>query len=79
MSLVTLEDGTLYYLDTDSEFNAREIIEYKLNQRLDFRQIDNVEVVEDIKMDKESKCYNSGNQFDGKELKCVKGWNYRWE
>ena len=33
MSLVTLEDGTLYYLDTDSEFNAREIIEYKFKHK----------------------------------------------
>lgn len=78
MYLVTLEDSTVYAIDTESEFNAREVVRYKLKDRLDFRNIESVEFIEGVIMDKSSKNYNSGNQFDGKDLKCIKGWSYRW-
>ena len=78
MFVVTLKDGTTYNIDTDSSFNARCVVEYKLKNRLDHRQIATVSKIEGCRMDKTSKYYNSGDAYDGKELICTSGWSYRW-
>ena len=79
MCIVTLKDGTQYYIDTNDEFNAREIVEYKLRQRLDFRQIISVQSLKGALLDKKSEYYNSENQWDGKDLKTPNGWAYKWD
>lgn len=78
MYIVTLEDNTTYNIDTDSEFNARSFVEYKLLDKLDFRNIQNVQEIKGVIGDKNSKYYNSDNAYDGKELQCSSGWSYRW-
>lgn len=78
MYIVMLEDGTSYNIDTDDYHIAISIVEYKLKQRLDLRKIDNVMEIKGAKCDKESKYYNSGNQFDGKDLVASTGWSYRY-
>lgn len=78
MCIVILEDGTTYNIDTDSQFDAKSVVEYKLKQRLDFRRIKSVQVLKGVIGDKNSKYYNSGNQFDGSELYCTSGWSYKW-
>lgn len=79
MCIVTLEDGTQYHINTDSKYDAREVVEYKLRQRLDFRQIREVQVIKGALLDRGSKYYNSGDQWDGKELKTPNGWAYKWD
>lgn len=79
MIIVTLEDGTTYNIDTDSCFWAENVVEYKLRQRLDYRQIKSMKEIVGAIGDKNSKYYNSGNPYDGKELKCTKGWSYKWD
>lgn len=78
MTIVTLEDGTVYNVDTDSKFYAENVVEYKLKQRLDFRKIKSMELIKGAVCDKNSKYYNSGNAYDGKDLVCTKGWSYKW-
>lgn len=78
MFIVQLEDGTTYNIDTDSSFNAKRIVEYKLRNRLDFRKVESVTQIKGVVGDKNNKYYNSGNQFDGKELKATSGWDYKW-
>lgn len=78
MSIVTLNDGTVYYIDTDERYRAEHVVDYKLRQRLDYRKIDNIKLMEGVLVDKESKYYNSGDAYDMKELRCVKGWSYKW-
>ena len=78
MVIVTLEDKTSYNIDTEDTFNARSIVSYKLRDRSDCRQIQSFQLIEGVCMDKNSKYYNSGNQFDGEELHCTNGWSYKW-
>jgi hypothetical protein len=78
MCIVILEDGTTYNVDTDSQFNAKSVVEYKLKQRLDFRRIQSVQVLKGVFGDKNSKYYNSGSAYDGIELHCMSGWSYKW-
>lgn len=78
MTIVNLKDGTSYLIDTDSESNARYVVDYKLRQRLDHRQISSVIVMEDAIVKKDSEYYNSGDRFDGIPLKCKTGWSYKW-
>ena len=78
MVLVRLEDNTTYYIDTNSKFTGRRVVEYKLRGRLDYRKIKSVEVFEDLNIDKSSKYYNSGDEYDRVPLKCKTGWSYKW-
>ena len=78
MVIVTLTDKTSYNIDTEDTFNARSVVSYKLRNRLDYRQIESVQLIEGVNVDKNSKYYNSGNQFDRKELHCTNGWSYKW-
>lgn len=78
MFIVELEDGTTYNIDTDNRFNAKSVVDYKLRQRLDFRQIKNVIEIKGAICDKNSKYYNSGNAYDGEKLKATSGWDYKW-
>lgn len=79
MCIVILEDGTTYNIDTDSSFNARSIVEYKLKNRLDFRKIKDIQIIKGAILDKNSKYYNSYNAYDSKDLKCTSGWSYKWD
>jgi hypothetical protein len=76
MCIVTLEDGTTYNIDTDSSFNARSVVEYKLKNRMDFRKIAGVQERKGIPV---SGNYNSGSAYDGKDLRCSSGWSYKWD
>lgn len=78
MYLVILEDGTTYNIDTESSFNARSVVEYKLRDRMDCRRILNVQEIKGAVADKNSSYYNSGSEYDKKELKCTSGWSYKW-
>ena len=78
MCIVTLEDGTTYNVDTTSEDKARGVVDYKLRQRLDHRKITNAVKIEGTVMVKDSRYYNSGDQFDRKDLHCSYGWDYKW-
>lgn len=78
MVLVTLEDRTTYYIDTNNKYTAREIVKHKLRDRLDYRKIESAELLEELIINKSSKYYNSGNEFDGVPLKCKTGWSYKW-
>jgi hypothetical protein len=78
MVIVTLTDGTTYNINTDSEFNAKETVSYKLRQRLDFRQVKSTQLIKGAILDENSKYYNSGSSYDGKELSCSSGWSYKW-
>ena len=78
MCIVTLEDGTQYYINTDNKYDAREVVEYKLRQRLDFRKIESIVLLEGCYIDKFSKNYNSGDQYDGKDLQASHGWAYKY-
>ncbi|MDF2881529.1 MAG: hypothetical protein K0R54_2086 [Clostridiaceae bacterium] len=78
MYIVILEDGTAYNIDTDSEFNARNVVEYKLKNRMDYRKISSAQDMKGAIADKNSPYYNSDNPYDGKELKCISGWSYKW-
>ncbi|MGL5328866.1 MAG: hypothetical protein ACRDD7_06330, partial [Peptostreptococcaceae bacterium] len=62
----------------NSTFTARSVVEYKLKDRLDFRKIRDIQEIKGVVGDKNSKYYNSSNAYDGKELQCVNGWNYKW-
>lgn len=77
MVIVTLEDGTTYNIDSDSDFNARSVVEYKLRQRMDYRKIKNTQEIKGAICDSKSKYYNSG-RYDSTDLKCTSGWDYRW-
>lgn len=79
MCIVTLEDGTQYYINIDSKYDAREVVEYKLRQRLDFRKIESIVLLEGCCVDKFSKNYNSGDQYDGKDLQASHGWAYKYK
>ena len=79
MCIVTLEDGTQYYINADSKYDAREVVEYKLKQRLDFRRIESIVLLEGCCVDKFSKNYNSGDQYDGKDLQASHGWAYKYK
>lgn len=79
MCIVTLKDGTTYHIDTDDTFKAHSVVDYKLRQRLDCRQIISKQVIGGCIMDKNSKTYNSSSQFDGKMLVCASGWSYKWD
>lgn len=78
MCIVILEDGTTYNIDTDSNFNARNVVEYKLKNRLDFRRIKDIQTIKGTTLDKDNKYYNSHNAYDREELKCTSGWDYKW-
>lgn len=73
MYIVILADGTTYNVDASSSFQARSVVEYKLKNRLDHRQIQNVQEIKGVIADKNSQYYNSSSTCDGKELKCVTG------
>ena len=77
MVIVTLQDGTTYQVDTDSESNARMDIERKLRGHLDYRKIASTTQI-DAKLDKSSKYYNAigGKSYD---LKCKSGWAFKWD
>lgn len=77
MIIVILRDGTVYNIDTDNSFEARNVVEYKLKNRLDYRRIKELQEIKGVICDKNSKYYNSNNPYDGKELKCVSGWSYK--
>ena len=79
MCIVILKEGTQYYIDTNDEFNAREVVEYKLRQRLDFRKIESVVLLKGCCVDKFSKNYNSGDQYDGKDLQASHGWAHKYK
>ncbi|MGL4878028.1 hypothetical protein [Paraclostridium dentum] len=68
MVIVTLEDSTRYYIDTDKVFNAESIVRYKLRNFLDYRNIKSIEVLRGVKVDKEDKYYNSDSAYDGVKL-----------
>lgn len=78
MVVVTLIDGTNYNIDTESESSARNVVSYKLRQRLDHRQIKSTQIIKGCILDKNSKYYNSKNEYDGKDLCCTSGWSYKW-
>lgn len=79
MSIVTLEDGTIYYIDTDKSHIAKEVVSYKLNQRLDYRKIKDINIIEGVLVDKKGKYYNSDKYYDNKKLVAVKGIAYGWK
>ena len=79
MCIVTLKDGTQYYIDTDSKYDAREVVEYKFRQRWDFRKIESIVLLEGCYIDKFSKNYNSGDQYNGKDLQASHGWAYKYK
>ena len=78
MVKVTLVDETTYNIDTDSTFTARSVVEYKLRDRHDFRQIQSTELFEGCYIKPGTKFYNSEDAYDGEELKCSSGWAYKW-
>lgn len=78
MYIVTLEDGTIYNVDTDSHFEAESVVKYKLKNKLDCRRIKDLQNIKGVACDKNSKYYNSNNPYDGKDLQCTSGWNYRY-
>ena len=61
-------------MDTDKIQHVNNAINYKLRQRLDYRKIDNIKIIEGVLIDKQSEYYNSENAYDGRDLNCVKGW-----
>ena len=73
MCIVTLKDGTTYYINTDSVFTARSVVEYKLRNRGDSRSLDTIEKLEGC-----STRDNSCDAYDGEALKNRKGWAYKW-
>jgi hypothetical protein len=77
MVIVTLKDGTTYNMDTDDEYSARSIVDYKLRQRLDSRQILSSQLIKGVKCDSNSK-YTNSCSMDSKELQCSSGWSYKW-
>jgi hypothetical protein len=77
MCIVVLKDGTTYNIDTDNTSKARDVVEYKLRQRLDRRVILLVNYVKGATCDR-GKYYNSSNPYDGEDLKCTSGWSYKW-
>jgi hypothetical protein len=77
LCIVTLKDGTTYNIDTNNTFDARNVVKYKLNQRLDRRQIDSVSHIKGVICEK-GEYYNSADAYDGKDLKCTNGWSYKW-
>jgi len=78
MTIITLEDSTTYLVDSNETFNARYVVDYKLRNRLDYRKILSINVMEECLLDKQSKYYNSGNPCDGIPLQCKTGWSYKW-
>ena len=78
MVIVKLKDGTEYNIDTDSESTARMIVERKLRDRLDYREIKKTKLIPGVKMDKFHKNYNSGEYGDREPLSCSSGWSYKW-
>lgn len=78
MVIVTLEDGTTFCIDSNNEYNARCVVEYKLRDRLDYRRIKSTDLFENVFMDQKSKYYNSSNGYDGIPLKCKTGCSYKW-
>lgn len=80
MVIVELSDGTKYYIDTDDTFTARYVVEYKLENRLDYRFKNGMktEIIEDVMIKSNSTYYNSANAHDGQPLKCKTGWSYKW-
>ena len=78
MTIVELEDGTTYYIDTYSEDIAYDVVQYKLRNRHDFRKIKNVTVHSDLQINESSNKYNSSNPYDRVPLKCAYGWSYKW-
>lgn len=78
MVLVTLEDGTTYCVDSNSEYNARRVVDYKLRDRLDYRKIEDTDLFDGTTMDKGSRYYNSSDPYDRVPLKCKTGWSYKW-
>lgn len=78
MVIVRLEDGTTYYVDTNSKHTARSVVDHKLRDRLDSRRIKSTDLFEELTVDKNSRYYNSDNEYDGVPLKCKTGWSYKW-
>lgn len=78
MVIVTLNDGTTYNMNTDDEYRAKSAVDYKLRQRLDYRQISSSQVIKGVVCDPNSKYTNSCN-WDSKELQCSSGWSYKWK
>lgn len=78
MVLVRLEDGTSYCIDTDCADVARDTVQYKLRDRLDYRKITDTEVFKGTKIHPNSPYYNSWKCRDGKELRCKTGTAYKW-
>lgn len=78
MVIVTLEDGTSYSIDTESESIARMIVEHKLRDRLDYRKITGTSLFCGVKMDPKNSAYNSGYYGNKEPLKCSSGWSYKW-
>lgn len=80
MVTIYLQDGTSYNIDTESEAIARSVVEYKLRDRLDVRKISNAMNHQgNVAITIESPNYNSGNAYDGKELKAATGRDYSWD
>lgn len=77
MTIIKLNDETTYYVDTNEYYNARRVIDYKMKQRNDFRQIVNCDVRKDANIAKNSRYYNSDNPFDGVDLHCRTGYSYK--
>lgn len=77
MVIVTLKDGTTYNMNTDDEYKAKSAVDYKLRQRLDFRQIASSQLIKGVICDPNSK-YSNNCDWDSKELVCSSGWSYKW-
>jgi len=77
MVIVTLKDGTTYWVDTNNTNAAKSTVDYKLRQRLDFRSILSASQIDAV-LDQNSKYYNPATAYDGLALKCKTGWSYKW-
>lgn len=79
MVIVTLKDGTTYPIDTNSTSKAHMVVEHKLRDRLDFREIISCTIMEFANLSKYSEMYNSDDPYDGKPLVANHGWSYKWD
>lgn len=79
MVIVILKDGTEFNIDTDSESMARMIVEHKLRDQLDYREIKKTKLISGVKMDASNENYNSGQYGNSQPLSCSFGWSYKWE
>jgi hypothetical protein len=78
MTIVTLIDGTTYYVDTDNSNSVYGVVEYKLQDRNDYRTVEKTEVFDGITISKDTKYYNSDDSYDGIPLQAKTGWSYKW-